>query len=212
MKSVFTLIGLVVSIACFGQLNPSPVEMPIDSSSGGIQFREVVTLDPSLDTKAIVQKAKNWVATAYRSANDVVQQFDPETGILIVKGQFPVTRTSYYGNQVTTAAITVYQTLTIEARPGRYRATLNNYEIGAAGQRAVLAANRGSMGRDEYMELVRKQAAGMSMERTIIKSAEKNLDSTITSERLFMADVKQQSLNLLEMLKRHMQKKAEKDW
>jgi hypothetical protein len=204
MKTALILLCLPIYFPGYSQLNPGPVKMPIDSTSGHIQFQQVVSLEPDMNTAAIIRKVKDWVAITYPSTKNTVQQYNPESGILVANGQFPVTRTSYYLDQAATETITVYQTVTIEAKPGRYRVTLSNYEMGVGGQRTILAANLGTMDREEYIAMVRKQARGTSTEQAYIKSVEKNLDSTITSERLFMADVKQQSLTLLEILKRHM--------
>lgn len=188
--------------------------MPIDSSTGAIQFREVVTLDPSLDAKTIIQKARTWVTNSYRSANDVVQQYDPEVGVLIVKGQFQVNKTGGYKQYTTTVPMPVFETLTIEAKPGRYRVTLADYEVGAGngGPRTVLTADRGTTSPEAYMSNLQKQVAGQSMERAILKNAEKNLESTLNSDRQFMLDIKKQSQGILQSLKQFMQKKAEKDW
>ncbi|QHV96545.1 DUF4468 domain-containing protein [Spirosoma endbachense] len=204
MKTVLILLCLPIYFPGYSQLNPGPVKMPIDSTSGHIQFQQVVFLEPDMNTEAIIWKAKVWVDITYPSTKNPIQQYNSKSGILVVKTQFPVTRTSYYLDQPTTETITVYHTVTIEAKPGRYRVTLSNYEMGVDGQRTILAANRGTMDREEYIAMVRKQARGTSTEQAFIKSVVKNPDSAITSERLFMADVKQQSLTLLKMLKRHM--------
>ncbi|GAB2571653.1 DUF4468 domain-containing protein [Spirosoma areae] len=201
------LLTTTVSVA---QTSIEPVYLPIDSTTGNVQFREVISLSPDLDTKAIAQKARTWVAVAYRNAKDVVQQYDPEAGIIIVKGQF-ANRVFYKGVAQSTS-VTVHHMLTIEAKPGRYRVTMNNLEQEAGGMKAFIKANHGSMSEQEYLAEVQKYSSGKGMEKMVMRSAQKNVTTTLTDNRLYTSEFKKNATALLESLKQYMQKKGEKDW
>lgn len=214
MKKYLLLLLLGGNLS-FAQSPINPVSLPIDSTTGAVQFRDVVSIDPALDTKAIMQRARSWVATVYKNAQDVVQQYDQEQGILIVKGQFPMIKTTEYrmmGKHTTSVPIAIYHMLTVEAKPGRYRVTMNNFEQGAGAMRVVLQSNLGTMTEEEYMEEVRKSAKGSGVEKMAIKMAQKNAPTALDENRRYANDIKQKCLSILESLKQQMQKKGEKDW
>jgi hypothetical protein len=93
-------------------------ELPKDEKTGAFSYQEVVIID-GINSGELYSRAKAWIAETYRSANDVIQLDDKESGRLIVKGSFRIT---YYMNPAW-----VYHTLTLEVKDGRYRYTLTDF-------------------------------------------------------------------------------------
>lgn len=60
-------------------------------SQGNVYKEEVVFTSDTMITKDILfEKANEWVALKFTSANDVIQMMDKEAGKIIVKGMLPV--------------------------------------------------------------------------------------------------------------------------
>lgn len=93
-------------------------QLPIDQKTNLFRYQEVVTID-SVSSDELYSRAKAWIATFYKSANDVIQLDDQNTGRLIVKGNFGII---YYMSNAW-----VNHTLTIEMKDGRYRYILTDF-------------------------------------------------------------------------------------
>lgn len=127
MKGLIIAFCLVARVG-FSQ-SSDETTLPVDES-GHVQFQQVVKVDSAESTKTIIGKARSWVAKTFNSASTVVQQYDPDQGILIVKGasKFSSPQATFFsGKTVTTPAPYLLRyTLTIESKPGRYRSTINS--------------------------------------------------------------------------------------
>ncbi|KAB7728160.1 DUF4468 domain-containing protein [Rudanella paleaurantiibacter] len=107
--------------------------LPTDES-GNVRFQRVVELgDTSQTSKVLATKARSWVVRAFKSANDVIQQYEPADGILIAKGNSNLSYTITYRSMGMTSAAPVnqrlYFMLTIETKAGRYRATIDQLTV-----------------------------------------------------------------------------------
>lgn len=91
---------------------------PLDEETGRYSYQDVVSVEGVPDDD-LYSRAKAWVATAYTSANDVIQLDDAAAGRLIVKGNFAIT---YYLDRAW-----IHHTLTVEVKDGRYRYTLTDF-------------------------------------------------------------------------------------
>jgi hypothetical protein len=96
---------------------------------GLISYEKVI---PQIGTKGSLQSsASRFVAEIYRSANDVIQLNDRESGIIIAKGNFEITNESkqLIGNSNVISTRKILHTLKIELKDNRYKVTLSNFEF-----------------------------------------------------------------------------------
>ena len=101
---------------------------PKDETTHKFAYRGVVEVG-GVDADTLYGRAMAWVATTYRSANEVIQLDDPYAGRIIAKGNFSFTA---HGSQKS-----VNHTLTIEVKDGRYRYALTDFVISYAGLHEV---------------------------------------------------------------------------
>jgi hypothetical protein len=207
MKSILVLT--LVSASCFGQTVMDSASLPTDSATGAVQFQQTVVMDQPVDTRYGLKQALSWVSTAYRGANDVVQQYDPERGILAVTGQLPTTTPMAYrfaGKRAEPASVNVYHLLVIEMKPDQCRVTMTNFELEAKGRRVPLQANLGTMTETDY---IRMHAEAAGQDKLAIKAAQKNATQAIEENRRYARTLKQQCLAVLDGFKQQMQRKGE---
>lgn len=110
-------IWLFVSVALATAAKPLRTP-PMDETGTKFQYQAVVEVD-SVSAEELYARARAWVATAYKSAQDVIQMDDQDNLRMICKGNFPV----YWNGDL----LPVWHTLTIEAKPGRYRYTFADF-------------------------------------------------------------------------------------
>ncbi|MCX6311222.1 MAG: DUF4468 domain-containing protein [Bacteroidetes bacterium] len=60
-------------------------ELPVNPSTHLVTFSDTVIFKSSNKNK-IYSKCKEWIATTWKSANDVIQMDDKESGVIIIKG------------------------------------------------------------------------------------------------------------------------------
>lgn len=90
------------------------VRLPTNDA-GQVQYQEIVRIgDGKLPARQVFEEVRAWAEQHYPSANEAERHFDQQHGILFVRSVFPV------GDQ------SVRYTLTVEARIGRYRATITD--------------------------------------------------------------------------------------
>jgi len=98
-------------------------DLPRNDETGAVEYQQVVDVDGA-SADELLSRARAWVAETYRSAQDVIQLDDPSAGRLIARGL-----TEY---SVFTVAVYVRHRLTVEARDGRYRVTVTDFEVQSA--------------------------------------------------------------------------------
>ncbi|MBZ5590131.1 MAG: DUF4468 domain-containing protein [Acidobacteriia bacterium] len=89
-------------------------------AAGHARFQEVVQVE-GVSTTDLYNRAKFWAAKEFVSAKNVIQLDDPALGRLVLKGSLQET----YGM---TDKVWFNFTLTVEAKDGRYRWTLDQLE------------------------------------------------------------------------------------
>ncbi len=166
------------------------------NESGQIEFFDLVRLDSALTTKQISTRARAWVATTFRSATDVVQHYDADAGMLIVKGSITIQASLPY---------LVYYTMSIEARPGRYRAVMNDFRMPDGTQRAPITSV--FVPADRAYSFMRESGLGE-------KLARKTAAQTILNQQQIAGQMKDTSLAMLADLREKMVQKndSKKDW
>lgn len=111
-----SLLLSVFGILFFHIPTISAQDFPIDQESGKITYTEVVTLENNGATQEqLYSIAREWFATTYNSANDVLQMDDKELGKLIGKGGLPIITTAYLTDSQVEFTISVF------VKEGRYK-------------------------------------------------------------------------------------------
>ena len=108
MKAVLLFFALI-SLPAFAQ-----IKLPT-SEAGQVQYQEIVRIgDGKGPARPIYDQICIWARQRYPLANEAELHYDPQHGIVFVRSLFPL------GDE------TIRYTLTIEARLGRYRATITD--------------------------------------------------------------------------------------
>lgn len=116
MKNLFLFFTVcVVSLGCFAQ-EYGPGAVPV--KNGVVTFSEVVKRE-GISQSDLYASAKTTIAEIFKSAKDVIQSDDKESGIIICKGNSEITE-PFINNLMEF-------TLKLSCREGRYRIDL--YDI-----------------------------------------------------------------------------------
>lgn len=90
------------------------VQLPTDAN-GQVQFQELVRLtDKVRPAKQVFAQSQAWAERYFKPVNEPEVQPDPEHGVLFVRGVYPI------GDKF------VRFTMLVEAKTGRYRATITD--------------------------------------------------------------------------------------
>ena len=84
MRTVFLPILLILI-----PLNIVSQDFPIDTGTGKISYQSVVLVD-SINKEKLFVAGMEWVALAFKSAQDVIQFEDKDAGKIICKGSNPI--------------------------------------------------------------------------------------------------------------------------
>jgi hypothetical protein len=149
--------------------------LPLDSASGKISFDSVFNV-PDLTKDDIYSRCKEWIANYFKSAKDVINMDDKESGILKMKGA------SKPPNEKSIAFVTY--DLYVYIKDKKYKCVFNNLEFLADGQSEKVAA--------EYPLLFTKEDASMEhfelrrpmseMLKTLARDIFSSLNTSITSK------------------------------
>ena len=116
MKKIIILI-----ILCPIFLNAQIISIFPKNESGEIVFSEIIKSD-STPKGILYIRAKSFFANSFKSANDVIQLDDKETGIVIGKGNTKLTGTSY----------TLHFSLKISCKDNKFKYELYNFTFTTA--------------------------------------------------------------------------------
>lgn len=90
--------------------------------NGSYQMQQIYTYD-SIGKNELFSLVNAWIATNYKSSNDVIQLSDKDAGKIIAKGNFSAYIGSSFVNPV------VMHTLTVNVKDNKVRITINNYRV-----------------------------------------------------------------------------------
>jgi hypothetical protein len=114
------------------------------NAQGGVEFQQVFRLaDTTVSATDIISRARTWAAKTYRDSEKIIQQYDAQAGVMVLK---PIMKFTVFTEMkiITTVKESTDQyvgyTLTIEARKGRYRATMSNYAVDPTNMRVPMIA------------------------------------------------------------------------
>jgi hypothetical protein len=117
MKKTILLTCLIInSIATFAQ-----DENVFPEKDGKVYYSEIITVDTGISKNDLFVAARKWFANAYKSANDVIQMQDKESGEIVGKG---IVTWLYRIPLNPSVTVNVYHTVSIIVKDGRYK-----YEI-----------------------------------------------------------------------------------
>lgn len=154
MRRTIAAAVLAASSAVQAQMVPWEPERPVPKNADGrYEYQEVVQAEGASATE-LMSRAKAWIATAYHSADSVIQLDDATGGRLIVKGNYAAARGKI-------AWFTIWHVLTIEAKDGRYRYTLTDFEVEQGGLRGPMEGPRSKYLGDKGWASVAEGATGI---------------------------------------------------
>lgn len=104
------------------------------NAEGRFEYQETITAEGASAVE-LLSRAKAWIATAYRDIPSVLDLDDPAAGRLIVKGN--------YAASGRLAWFTIWHVLTIEAKDGRWRYMLTDFEVDQGGLRRPMEGDGG---------------------------------------------------------------------
>ena len=114
MKILF--LFLVLSASAMAQ-----VQLPTNEA-GLVQYQEIIRIgDGKAPARQVYEQIRAWAETYYKSGNEAEKQYDDRHGILFVRSIYEP------GKQL------VRYTLTVEAKIGRYRATITDLVVDQGG-------------------------------------------------------------------------------
>jgi hypothetical protein len=111
MKKIFLLtVTIIVSLNMFCQ-------------ETNLSFSKVIKTD-SVGKNAIYVAVKDWLASTYKSAKDVIQMDDKEAGLLIGKGNFEY---SYGGLSYACYSGYIDYSIKIQVKDNRYKVEVTSF-------------------------------------------------------------------------------------
>lgn len=117
---VATLLLVAVAPVMAKKEKPPPPPLPMHVSEDGARYEYTGVVEvEGADAGELYSRAKAWVARVYLSAQDVIQLDDKDAHRLIAKGV--TTGGGWMGGA------TVWYTLTIETKDGRYRYSITDF-------------------------------------------------------------------------------------
>jgi len=122
-----TILLIICTAFLYSCAAPGSLNLPKDEN-GNYEYQGVITVADKTQAE-LHDAAKEWVVLNFRSAQDVIQLDDPESGQLIAKG--------YYGIMMVGMERQIYHTLRLESRDGRFRYTINDFEYYTPGQQRM---------------------------------------------------------------------------
>lgn len=120
MRIILTLmINAFVCASAFSQVK----QLQLPMSDGQVEFKEIIEA-PGISQKELFKNAHLFFVNSFRSANDVIQFKDEESGAIIGKGHFNI-YVDYWGG---TKKERIRATFKIECKDEKYRVTVNSFD------------------------------------------------------------------------------------
>ncbi len=111
-SSITNYLLLLFLFVCINSL--AQVKLPANET-GQVQYQEIVRIgDGKRPARQVFNQIRSWAQKHYPLGNEAEQQYDQQHGILFVRSLYDIDNQS------------VRYTLTVEARIGRYRATITD--------------------------------------------------------------------------------------
>ncbi|WP_051359804.1 DUF4468 domain-containing protein [Adhaeribacter aquaticus] len=121
MKHLLRLLAFLILLPLGLKAQTLP-PMPIDSTTGLINFTEVVQV-PDVTSKELYTRGREWFATAFRSADAVLEMEDKDSGKLIGKAYQDIVI-----KVLMPVRMKLWYTVKIQVKDGRYKYDITNLE------------------------------------------------------------------------------------
>lgn len=123
MKTLLLIISLFVATNGIGQKkvkikSSDTASLILREQNGTPYYSEVVLVDSSIKQSTLFLRAKKWFVDYYKSAKDVIQLEDRESGEIIGKGVCAL--------KIGFVGIDVYHTVRIYVKDGKYKYEITN--------------------------------------------------------------------------------------
>jgi len=120
---LFSVITLFSVSTVFGQ--KETLKLPIDSLSNKIIYTDVVYVDSLTSKLELYLRAREWFAKTYKSATNVIQMEDKESGKIVGKALLNVYMTTFVGSKEDGGYINY--TITLYVKDGRYKYEITDF-------------------------------------------------------------------------------------
>lgn len=104
-------------------------QVPVDPDTKLITYQDVVTEEGNKDT--LYNRAIEWINTYFKNPNEVTRIRDKENGKIMGQYRVRMMDKDEEGNPLNSTVIVEY-TFRIELKEGKYRYTINDFEMKAA--------------------------------------------------------------------------------
>jgi len=122
-SNITQILLLIIGLLASYTLSIAAQELPVDKETGKITFTDVVQLEnTTISPEQLYSIAREWFATTFNSANDVLQMDDKDLGKLIGKANFGIDMTAYQTDSHVDFTISVF------VKEGRYKYTITDLE------------------------------------------------------------------------------------
>ncbi len=98
------------------------IQLPRNPETNLIEFSDVIILDSTIIKVELYNRAREWIALSFISANDVIQMDDKDAGIIIAKCNIPISDGGMY-----LVEGKVEFTVKIQMKDGRCKYWFNNF-------------------------------------------------------------------------------------
>lgn len=175
------LVGLLavgVVVPAVGQTWTNP--LPIDSASHKVTYTDVVQV-PGASKAELYTRARAWFATSFASAKAVLEMDDVQAGQLIGNA------TGYYYARFmgADAKTTLWRTINVQIKDGRYKYTITNFAVDIQKGRVNATPIESFFVQSRYT--YDKEGVPKPYLASIIKGVQDNGESQVQSLRAAMA-------------------------
>lgn len=129
MKQLVAITFLLLPVFSIAQDDETSTEnkpnVTLPMKDGKTLISEVITVD-SVSKEKLYLNAKRYLANTFKSAKDVIQLDDKESGEIIAKGYFETTW--QYGLGMATP-VQVWHTIAISVKDGKYKYQISDFRI-----------------------------------------------------------------------------------
>lgn len=103
-------------------------QLPIDSVTQKITYKEVVQVEGSKDT--LYNRAIAWIHSYFKNPQGVTKVRDPQNGLIVGDHRIRMVDTQKDGSKINSNTVVEY-TFKIELKDGKYRYTFTDFEMKA---------------------------------------------------------------------------------
>lgn len=168
MNSCFKFVALAIVVSAISCATNKQRLPALDNGKVGIQ--KTLSFSDSVTISELMSRARLYFAEKYRSAKNVIQLDDPNSGILVGKA---FSNTSY---GLRLSGFETHFTVKIECKPGRYRYTI--YDVYVVGN-GVTNGNGAEIPAEKYWSMPMGKKPGNAV-GDVIKSVASQLEEAMS--------------------------------